>query len=129
MSQRKRIRKERRREARSVERAKRKLGFKARIEAVRVAVRDPGFDVAVNDALRWEDAREPHRHVNQVRDAALGVLRARGIDVDGINLKIVDQIHPDWRPDKGRKLDIEVCLTMEAAQEAMAAAKASEVET
>lgn len=117
MSQHKRARKERRREARSVERAKAKLGIKARVEAVRVALRDPGFDVAVNDALRWEHAIEPHRHVDQVRDAALGVLRARGIDVDGINLKI------KWREAEGRKLDIEACLTMEMAQQAQAAAQ------
>lgn len=116
MSQHKRARKERRREARSIERAKVQLGIKARAEAIKVAIRDPAFDAELNDAIRWHNMKSAVRHVDEVRDLALGCLAARGLDVNGINLKI------DWQPGQ-KQIGVSVGLTMEAAQQAQAAAE------
>jgi hypothetical protein len=122
MSQQKRARKERRRTARSVQRELCRAGATARLELVRVALRDPGFDVALQDAISWEQTRSPLRHVDQVRGRAraqglaLKILRERGLDVAGIELEV------GWSPSGGLR-GVRAAFARETASKAAAAAQ------
>lgn len=116
MSQRKRVRKEQRREARSVQRVLRSQGDMARLAAVRMALREPVFDLQLKDAIAWAEVSVSVRSVDQIRDLALGVLRSLGVSTDGIDLKV------SWYP-ADRRLDIRAVFTMATAERAIAKAK------
>lgn len=122
MSQRKRARTERRRQSRSVQRELARAGVKARLEEIRLAMRDPVFTIQLHDALAWAELPQlgrrvlrPLTHADQVRDLALGVLKSLGYDINGINIKIITAPDGSW--------ELRAALTPDVAAEAVAKAK------
>jgi hypothetical protein len=117
VSQHKRARKERRRESRSIQRELGRSGAKARLETVKLALREPTFTTQLSDAFAWAEVTPSIRSADQIRDIALGVLASMGINTDGVDLKV------SWYP-ATKQLDIRAVFKMETAQAAIDAAKA-----
>jgi len=106
---------ERRRQARA-ERHLQVTGVTARVNAVRVALSNPGFPGNLFLALEAAGARD-FTDLEQVRVVILDVLRLPPFccDLTGVTLKL------SWDP-KDKQLGIRAVLTMEAATEALAVA-------
>jgi len=116
MSQRKRARKAARREVRSAQRVLRRQGATARLERVRMAVKDPTFQSQLLEAISFAEVLVSLRSVDQVRDLALKVLGEMGIDTDGVTLLVT--LDPP-----SKQLGLRAVHTIEAAQAALAKAK------
>lgn len=116
MSGRKRARKERRREVRSAQRVLRKDGATARLEAVRMALREPTFTTLLRDAIVFAEVLVSMHSTDQVRDLALRVLGEMGINTDGVTLTVV------WRKED-KQIDFRAVHTIEAANAALTKAR------
>lgn len=102
-----------------MQRELRRAGVMARLEQVRMALRQPAFEAIVKTGITWSEVSKPLQSLDQVRDHAMAALHAMGIDTAGIDLKVT------WQPPNG-PLTFRAVLKMEVAHAAIAAAKAKE---